>query len=368
MKILWLNAGLLLPLDKGGKLRTWHLMRHLAARHDITYLSFSDPSQTEARPRRHARGLLAAARRFPAPTRPRARCASTSTPPATSSIRCRTRWRSTARPPIAHALRGAAATGALRRRRLRLPAAGRQPAASGCPAPPSSSRTTSRRRSGGGTPRTATNPGRAAPARRSSGAACCASSATALARFDLVLAVSEADGETFERLYPGALRAPVHVVQTGVDTAVLQSPQSADAGAARAPRLHRLDGLAAERRRHALLRAATSCRASARRNPGRRSASSAARRRRPSAGSPTSTASRSPAASTTSGRTSRAGSVYVVPLRIGGGTRLKIFEAMAHGQGRRLDHHRRRRPAGDRRRDIVIADEPAAFAAGRRPA
>ena len=45
MKILWLNAGLLLPLDKGGKLRTWHLMRHLAARHDITYLSFSDPSQ-----------------------------------------------------------------------------------------------------------------------------------------------------------------------------------------------------------------------------------------------------------------------------------------------------------------------------------
>ena len=35
MKILWLNAGLLLPLDKGGKLRTWHLMRHLAARHDM---------------------------------------------------------------------------------------------------------------------------------------------------------------------------------------------------------------------------------------------------------------------------------------------------------------------------------------------
>ena len=40
MKMLWLNAGLLLPLDKGGKLRTWHVMRHLAARHDITYLSF----------------------------------------------------------------------------------------------------------------------------------------------------------------------------------------------------------------------------------------------------------------------------------------------------------------------------------------
>jgi polysaccharide biosynthesis protein PslH len=48
MRILWLNAGLLLPLDKGGKLRTWHLMRHLADRHDITYLSFADPSTSPA--------------------------------------------------------------------------------------------------------------------------------------------------------------------------------------------------------------------------------------------------------------------------------------------------------------------------------
>src|SRR5689334_20057946 len=42
MKLLWLNAGLLLPLDKGGKLRTWHLMRNLARRHEISYLSFRD--------------------------------------------------------------------------------------------------------------------------------------------------------------------------------------------------------------------------------------------------------------------------------------------------------------------------------------
>ena len=48
----------------------------------------------------------------------------------------------------------------------------------------------------------------------------------ALARFDLVLAVSEADGRTFERLYPGALRAPVHVVPTGVDTRYF-TPQAA---------------------------------------------------------------------------------------------------------------------------------------------
>ena len=40
MRILWLKSDLLLPLDKGGKLRTWHLMRHLAKHHDITYVAF----------------------------------------------------------------------------------------------------------------------------------------------------------------------------------------------------------------------------------------------------------------------------------------------------------------------------------------
>ena len=48
MKILWISAGLLLPLDKGGKLRTWHLMRHLAQRHQITFLSFADPETPAA--------------------------------------------------------------------------------------------------------------------------------------------------------------------------------------------------------------------------------------------------------------------------------------------------------------------------------
>jgi sugar transferase (PEP-CTERM/EpsH1 system associated) len=48
MRILWLSAGLLLPLDKGGKLRTWHLMRHLARRHEITFLGFADPNQPAA--------------------------------------------------------------------------------------------------------------------------------------------------------------------------------------------------------------------------------------------------------------------------------------------------------------------------------
>ena len=45
MRILWLKSDLLLPLDKGGRLRTWHLMRHLAKRHDITYMSFTENGQ-----------------------------------------------------------------------------------------------------------------------------------------------------------------------------------------------------------------------------------------------------------------------------------------------------------------------------------
>src|SRR5947209_14141497 len=48
MRLLWLKSDLLLPLDKGGKLRTWHLMRHLARRHEITYLAFKAPDQPAA--------------------------------------------------------------------------------------------------------------------------------------------------------------------------------------------------------------------------------------------------------------------------------------------------------------------------------
>ena len=48
MRMLWLKSDLLLPLDKGGKLRTWHLMRHLARHHEITYLAFREPGQPAA--------------------------------------------------------------------------------------------------------------------------------------------------------------------------------------------------------------------------------------------------------------------------------------------------------------------------------
>jgi len=40
VKILWVKPGKLLPLDTGGKLRTYNILRHLSATHDVTYLSY----------------------------------------------------------------------------------------------------------------------------------------------------------------------------------------------------------------------------------------------------------------------------------------------------------------------------------------
>ena len=100
MRILWLKSDLLLPLDKGGRLRTWHLMRHLARRHDITYLSFAE-GVADGMDRGRAAGRNGAAQ----PSRRRARCASTPTRPCTSSIRCRMPSRSTDRAAFARRLR-----------------------------------------------------------------------------------------------------------------------------------------------------------------------------------------------------------------------------------------------------------------------
>ena len=42
MKLLWLKTELLHPVDKGGKIRTYHLLKHLKADHHITYLTLDD--------------------------------------------------------------------------------------------------------------------------------------------------------------------------------------------------------------------------------------------------------------------------------------------------------------------------------------
>lgn len=48
MKILWVKGGKLLPVDTGGKIRSYNILRHLAKHHDVTFLSYysgqRDPS------------------------------------------------------------------------------------------------------------------------------------------------------------------------------------------------------------------------------------------------------------------------------------------------------------------------------------
>src|SRR5438093_11195214 len=40
VKLLWVKAGKLLPVDTGGKIRSYNLLRHLAGRHDVTLVSY----------------------------------------------------------------------------------------------------------------------------------------------------------------------------------------------------------------------------------------------------------------------------------------------------------------------------------------
>jgi glycosyltransferase involved in cell wall biosynthesis len=62
MKILWVKPGKILPLDTGGKLRTYNILRHLAAKHELTYLSYYAGPRDEAYEREaaiHIPGTLA---------------------------------------------------------------------------------------------------------------------------------------------------------------------------------------------------------------------------------------------------------------------------------------------------------------------
>src|ERR1700733_1628689 len=40
MKILWVKAGKILPVDTGGKIRSFNILRHLARKHEIVFLSY----------------------------------------------------------------------------------------------------------------------------------------------------------------------------------------------------------------------------------------------------------------------------------------------------------------------------------------
>lgn len=61
MKILWVKAGKLLPVDAGGKIRSYNILRQLQKRHDVTFLSHyggkRDPWY-EAEVRKHVPGAI----------------------------------------------------------------------------------------------------------------------------------------------------------------------------------------------------------------------------------------------------------------------------------------------------------------------
>ena len=357
MKILWLNAGLLLPLDKGGKLRTWHLMRHLARRHDITYLSFSDPSQTEE----HRTGMREVCQRLE--TVPR-------TDPAKGTLRF---YADAARylvdpVPYAVAKYRSPAYAARVEELLRtghfdavvcdfLPPVVNMPRKLACPTILFTHNVEAeiwRRHA-----ETATNP----IARRlltHQWQRMLRFERDALARFDLVLAVSEADGDTFARLYPGALRAPVHVVQTGVDTQFFSPASSTPARRAHLVFTGSMDWLPNEDGMLYFVRDILPLVRKA--EPGA-TLSIIGRAPTPAVRKLADEHGIAVTGSVDDVRTHvAAGSVYIVPLRIGGGTRLKIFEAMGMGKAVvSTTIGAEGLPVTDGA-DIAIADEPAAFA------
>lgn len=357
MKLLWLNAGLLLPLDKGGKLRTWHVMRHIARRHDITYLSFEDSSTTEAD--RHGMRDV---------------CREVLTVPREDAQKGTLRfYADVARyvlDPVPYAV-AKYRSGAYRQqieqllRKDRfdavvcdfLPPAINLPASLPCPAVIFTHNVEAeiwRRHA-----ETASNPVSRrllAQQRRRM----LRFEQQTLARFDLVLAVSDADRRTFERLYPGSLRAPAHVVQTGVDTAYF-TPASEPPSRAHLVFTGSMDWLPNE---DAMTYFCREILPHIRQDEPDTTVSIIGR-------SPTPAVQRLAEQNRgveVTGRVDdvrphvRRGAVYIVPLRIGGGTRLKIFEAMAMGKAVVSTTVGAEGLPVTPGADIGIADDPTQFA------
>jgi sugar transferase (PEP-CTERM/EpsH1 system associated) len=361
MRILWLKSDLLLPLDKGGKLRTWHLMRHLARRHEITYLAFADPDQ----PRAEVEGMREVAARVE--TVPRRE-------PIKRSLRFNAEAALRVLDPLPYAV--GKYRSAAYRKRLRallaerpfdlivcdfLPPAVNLPAHLPCPAVLFTHNVESEiwRRHAETKSRPIARALYAMQHRRM-----LRYEGGALRRFDGILAVSDADRETFARLYPGAVKHPVQVVSTGVDTDYF-APSAVDApeSAIRNQLIFTgsMDWLPNEdamlffcRDILPLIRAG---------EPGVRLTIVGR--------TPTPAVKKLADASgvTVTGRVDdvrpyiREAAVYIVPLRIGGGTRLKIFEAMAMGKAVVSTTVGAEGLPVTNGEHVVLADEPRAFAA-----
>ena len=356
MRILWLNTPLLLPLDKGGKLRTWHLMRHLARRNHITCISFADP----AAPAAHRAGMSEVCAELITIDRPEstkeglrfyasvARHLFDPVPYAVAQYRSRAYRR---------AVRAALASNSFDRIvcDFLVPAVN-MPARLPCPAVLFTHNVEAeiwRRHA-----ETATNKLRKR-LYETQWRRMLRFEGRTVARFDRVLAVSEVDRDTLQRLYGDRLEAPVSVVPTGVDTDYF-APASNEPQAKRVVFTGSMDWLPNAdavqffcREIFPIVREA---------EPDvtftivGRSPTPAVRRLAEDRGVEV------------TGRVEdirpylAKSSVYVVPLRIGGGTRLKIFEAMAAGravvstsigaEGLPVEHGRH----------LLLADDPGAFA------
>jgi sugar transferase (PEP-CTERM/EpsH1 system associated) len=356
MKILWLNAGLLLPLDKGGKLRTWHLMRQLATRHEITYLSFSDPDGDPA----DIDGMREVSRQIV--TVPR-------TDTQKGTVRFKVEAAAHLLSPLPYAIgkyRSSAFRTAVRellsRERFDLlvcdflfPAVN-LPRRLPCPSVVFTHNVELeiwRRHA---------DTQRGALARalfRSQARRMFRYESRTLARFDLILTVSDVDRDTIRALYGTRVSAPIHVVPTGVDTEYFRP----DAAAADPRHLVFTGSMDWRPNEDGMLHFVRDILPLIRRGePGvtlsivGRAPTPAVRRLAREGGIEV------------TGRVDDVrphvarGGVYVVPLRIGGGTRIKIFEAMAMGRAVvSTTIGAEGLPVRDGH-DILIADDPRQFA------
>ncbi len=369
MRILWLKSDLLLPLDRGGKLRTWHLMRHLARRHEVVYLAFAEPDTPQA----DVDGMREVASRVE--TLPRSE-------PAKGTLRFYADAALHLVDPLPYAV-GKYRSRAFRQRIEQLLAerpfdlivcdflfpAVNLPRRLPCPAVIFTHNVESeiwRRHA-----ETKGGPLNRMPYRAQYRRMLRYEGRT-LARFDGVLVVSDVDAATFARLYPGAIAQPVHVVQTGVDTEYFApgapSVSSAPIRNPQSPTPSRdlvftgsMDWLPNEDAMQFFCRDVLPL---VRAHVPETTLTIVGR-------APTPAVRRlaeEHAGVRVTGRVDdvrpfmRDAAVYVVPLRIGGGTRLKIFEAMAMGKAVvSTTVGAEGLPVVDGTH-VLLADEPRAFA------
>jgi sugar transferase (PEP-CTERM/EpsH1 system associated) len=325
VRILWLKSDLLLPLDKGGKLRTWHLLRQLAQRHDITYVAFASPNE----PRANIEGMRAVARDVHVIPRSETRKGSLA-------------FYAHAAMRIADPLPYAVGTYRSREYRQRVQSLLRDggfdlvvsdfilpavnlPARLPCPAVVFTHNVESeiwRRHA-------ETASGLTRPLYRAQYRRMLRFEHRALDRFEGVLAVSATDRDTLTRIYHDAIHGPVHVVQTGVDTGFFE-PAPTPAGSRALVFTGSMDWLPNE---DAMLYFCRDVLPRIRAQEPHVSLSIVGRAPTPAVARLAQEAGVSVTGRVDDVRPYMAESaVYVVPLRIGGGTRLKIFEAMAMGK------------------------------------